>query len=126
MSADPATVVAEFLAAIERRDVPAACALLADDVEYDNVPMGAVHGPDAVADILGPMLGACTELAWPVHRQVAAGTHVFNERSDRLLMDHGWVELPVVVVWEVVDGRNTLWRDYFDEPSYRNQLPGKD
>ena len=126
MSADPASVVGEFIAALERRDVPAACALLADDVEYDNVPMGAVHGPAAVADILGPMLGVCTEVDWPVHRQVATGATVFNERTDRFLMDHGWVELPVVGVWEVVDGRITLWRDYFDEPSYRNQLPGKD
>ena len=126
MSADPAAVVGEFIAALERRDVPSACTLLADEVEYDNVPMGAVRGREAVADILGPMLGACSEVDWPVHRQVAAGTTVFNERTDRFLMDHGWVELPVVGVWEVVDGRITLWRDYFDEPSYRNQLPGRD
>ena len=121
--ADPATVVGRFISAIEARDVDAAVALLADDCEYDNVPMGAVRGPAAVRDILGPMLAGCRDIEWPVRRQAVNGTVVFNERIDRFLMDHGWVELPVTGVWEVLDGRITLWRDYFDEPSYRNQLP---
>ena len=120
---DPAAVVAEFIAAIEARDVAAAVALLADDCEYDNVPIGKVHGPAAVAGILAPMLDACSEVTWPVHRQAASGHLVLNERTDRFLMDHGWVEIPVVGVWEVVEGRITLWRDYFDEATYRGQLP---
>ena len=114
--------MAEFIAAIEARDVERAVGLLAADCEYDNVPIGKVHGPQGVADILGPMLASCSEVDWPVHRQAVAGTTVFNERTDRFLMPHGWVELPVVGVWEVVEGEITLWRDYFDEPSYRRQL----
>ena len=35
----------------------------------------------------------------------------------------GWIEVPVVGVWQVPVGRMTLWRDYFDEASYRAQLP---
>jgi limonene-1,2-epoxide hydrolase len=27
-------------------------------------------------------------------------------------------------VWEVVDGKITLWRDYFDAASYLKQMPG--
>jgi limonene-1,2-epoxide hydrolase len=38
-------------------------------------------------------------------------------------MPHGWVELPVNGVWEVVDGKITLWRDYFDAASYLKQMP---
>jgi len=130
-SIDALATVNAFIAAIERQDVEAAVALLADDCEYDNVPMGAVHGPAAVRDILGPMLERCTEVDWPVARQAADGNLVFNERQDRFLMANGWVELPVAGVWEVVDGRITLWRDYFDEATYRNQLaqiadPGTD
>jgi len=120
---DPAAVVATFVAAIERRDVSAALELLSPDVEYDNVPMGKVRGPDAVGQILGPMLEGCTAVEWPVVRQAVAGTTVFNERIDRFLMGETWIELPVAGVWEVVDGHITLWRDYFDEPTYRNQLP---
>jgi len=119
---DAGAVVNEFIAAIERRDVDVAIGLLADDCEYDNVPMGKVHGPAAVRDILAPMLSGCSDVDWPVQRQLVDGAVVVNERIDRFHMAHGWLELPVVGVWEVHDGRITLWRDYFDEASYRNQL----
>lgn len=36
------------------------------------------------------------------------------ERLDRHQLAKGWVELPVTGVWEVRDGRITVWRDYFD------------
>jgi limonene-1,2-epoxide hydrolase len=120
---EPEAVVTAFIEAIERRDVPAAIALLADDCAYDNVPFGPVHGADTVAAILGPMLEGCSEVAWPVMRQSATGNVVFNERLDRFHMAHGWVEVPVNGVWEVHNGKITLWRDYFDEATYRNQLP---
>lgn len=122
-SPDPLTVIRAFIAAIERRDVDGAVELLADGCEYDNVPMGKVHGPEAVRDILAPMLSRCAEVDWPVLRQAVDGATVFNERIDRFHMDHGWIELPVTGVWEVLDGKITLWRDYFDEATYRNQFP---
>ncbi|MDG2028961.1 MAG: limonene-1,2-epoxide hydrolase family protein [Acidimicrobiales bacterium] len=120
---EPTAVVDAFIAAIERSDVTAAVALLAPDCEYDNVPMGIVHGPEAVAAILRPMLAGCSEVDWPVLRQSSNGPIVCNERLDRFRMAHGWVEVPVAGVWEVHDGLITLWRDYFDETTYRNQLP---
>jgi limonene-1,2-epoxide hydrolase len=38
-------------------------------------------------------------------------------------MPFGWIEMPVTGVWEVVDGKITLWRDYFDLQTYLKQLP---
>ena len=121
-----ADVVDAFIARIEAGDVDGAVTLLAPECEYDNVPMGKVFGPEAIADTLRPMLSACSQIDWPVLRQVADDTVVFNERIDRFLLPHGWVELPVTGVWEVHDGVITLWRDYFDQPTYRNQLPPKE
>jgi limonene-1,2-epoxide hydrolase len=120
----PGETVTEFIHALERNDLDAATALVADDCEYDNVPMGKVFGPDAIRTLLGPMLSAATTIEWVVHRQAAEGSLVFNERVDRFEMPFGWIEIPVVGVWEVRDGRITLWRDYFDEATYRRQLPG--
>jgi limonene-1,2-epoxide hydrolase len=120
----PAETVDAFIAALERKDLDAALALVSDDVEYDNVPMGKVHGPDEVRRTLGPMVQACTTIEWVVHRHAAQDHLVFNERLDRFEMPFGWIEVAVTGVWEVHDGRITLWRDYFDEPSYRRQLPG--
>jgi limonene-1,2-epoxide hydrolase len=118
----PTEVVGAFIAAIERRDVDAAISLLADDCEYDNVPMGKVHGPAMVRAIVEPLLAGCLDIEWPVVRVAAAGSVVFNERLDRFRMAGGWIELPVTGVWEVHDGRITLWRDYFDETTYREQV----
>ena len=119
----PSDVVTSFIDALERNDLDAALALVAPECEYDNVPMGKVHGPDAIRSVLGPMLGASTTIEWIVHRQTGDGTVVFNERLDRFEMPFGWIEIPVTGVWEVHDGLITLWRDYFDESTYRRQLP---
>jgi limonene-1,2-epoxide hydrolase len=39
---------------------------------------------------------------------------VFFERLDRHRLDFGWRELAVNSVFEVHDGKITVWRDYFD------------
>jgi limonene-1,2-epoxide hydrolase len=120
-AAGPAAVVAAFIAAVERRDVDAACDLIADECVYDNVPVGRVIGPEAVRRVLAPIVETSDEIAWPVVRSAVAGRVVFNERTDRFRTGDRWVELPVTGVWEVRDGRITLWRDYFDLETYRRQ-----
>lgn len=120
----PAETVDAFIGAIEERDVESAVALLADDCVYDNVPMEAVVGPRAVTGVLGPMITSCREVDWVVHRQVAQGHLVMNERLDRFSIAGRWVEVPVCGVWEVVDGKILLWRDYFDLATFRSQMEG--
>jgi limonene-1,2-epoxide hydrolase len=120
----PAEVVTAFIRAIEAADLDRALELVADDIEYDNVPMGKVHGPEAVRQTLGPMLTGSSAIEWVVLRQAAEGDLVFNERIDRFELPTGWVEIPVSGVWEVRDGRITLWRDYFDAATFLRQLPG--
>jgi limonene-1,2-epoxide hydrolase len=115
-------IVNEFMARIVRMDVDGACELVSDDVEYDNVPMGKVYGPDGIKSVLGQMVGMLDEVDWIIHRQVAAGSLVMNERTDRFGMNGKWMDLPVAGVFEVHDGRITLWRDYFDMTTFTNQL----
>ena len=46
---------------------------------------------------------------------MADGDLVFNERTDVMRLKNGnRVELPVVGVFEIRDGRIAAWRDYFD------------
>jgi limonene-1,2-epoxide hydrolase len=115
-------IVNEFMARVVRMDLDAACELVSDDVEYDNVPMGKVYGPDGIKGVLAQMVGMLDELDWVIHRQVAAGSLVLNERLDRFGKDGKWIELPVAGVFEVIDGRITLWRDYFDMTTFTDQL----
>ena len=119
---DAGAVVAALIRACEARDLDAVCALVTDDIEYDNVPVGVVHGPDGVRSVLsGGVTKAATEVQWVVHRQVVDGDTVMNERTDRFLVDGRWVEIPIAAVFEVRDGRVALWRDYFDLETYRRQ-----
>ena len=111
----PEEVVDEFIRRICTLDLDAACELVTDDCEYDNVPMGKGFGPDGIKAVLAPMVGGLDEVEFVVHRQVAAGNLVLNERSDRFRAGDVWLDLPVAGVFEVGDdGRITLWRDYFD------------
>lgn len=121
---DAGAIVTALVRACEARDLDAVCALVADDIEYDNVPIGKVYGPEGVRKVLsGGVTEAASEMQWVVHRQVADGATVMNERTDRFLVDGRWVEIPIAAVFEVRDGKVTLWRDYFDLESYRRQRP---
>lgn len=118
----PTEVVDAFIAAIERKDVAAAGELVADDISYENMPMDPIVGRDAMVQVLEGFLAAANEVSWPCSRQFEVGNVVVNERLDRFQIGDGWLELPVAGFFEVVDGRITLWRDYFDMNSYVTQL----
>lgn len=121
----PGEIVTALVQACERRDLDAVCALVTDDIEYDNVPIGKVYGPDGVRSVLsGGVTSAASDVEWVVHRQVESGDTVMNERTDRFLVDGRWVEIPIAAVFVVRDGRVALWRDYFDLESYRRQRAG--
>lgn len=120
--ASAGAIVTALIRACERRDLDAVCALVSDDIEYDNVPIAKVHGPDGVRSVLsGGVTQAASEVEWVVHRQVESGDTVMNERTDRFLVDGRWVEIPIAAVFVVRDGRVALWRDYFDLETYRRQ-----
>ena len=111
-------VVDTFIAAICRKDLDTALELLADDVEYDNVPMSKILGRSAVGDVLRPFVAGCTALEWVVHHQVGEGEVVMNERLDRFEMGGRWIEIAVAGLFVVRDGRISLWRDYFDRATF--------
>lgn len=118
----PDETVTALVTACEARDLDAVCALVTDDIEYDNVPIGAVHGPDGVRSVLsGGVTAAAEQVEWVVLNQVASGDVVMNERIDRFLVDGRWIEIPIAAVFRVRDGQVCLWRDYFDLETYRRQ-----
>ena len=120
--ATPAEIVDAFVAAFGRKDVDAALELVADDIEYDNVPMPTVHGKEDTRAFLGPFVGMADEVEFVVHRQVADGDTVFNERTDRFRTGDSTVEIKVAGVFVIRDGLIVLWRDYFDLQSLTDQM----
>ena len=118
----PSEIVTAFINAIEAKDLDAALALVAEDCEYDNVPMGKVYGIDEMRLRLERVVDRSDLVEWVIFRQAAAGSVVFNERLDRFKIGDKLIEIPLAGVFEVTDGKITLWRDYFDLATYRDQM----
>ena len=119
----PSEIVTAFIEAIERKDVAAAAVMASPSISYENMPMQPIVGRDAMAAALDMFLGNAKEVDWVIVRQQEVGNVVFTERVDRFQIGDGWLELPLVGVFEVDDeGLITLWRDYFDLSSYQRQL----
>ena len=119
----PLETVNAFLAAAAKSDYDTAMPFLAEDVEYQNMPLPPVHGRQAVRDTLEFLLASCEDGEWRVDRELADGDLVMNERVDRFLINGTWAELPVAGVFVVAGGVITLWRDYFDLKTITDQLP---
>lgn len=125
-----AEVVAQFIGHLERKDLDAACALVTADCEYDNVPIGKVHGPEGIRQILEGFVAGFGRIEWQVLHQVSRDDGpgsgvVMNERLDRferLDPGSGWMELPVAGLFVVAAGRIALWRDYFDQGTLMAQM----
>jgi limonene-1,2-epoxide hydrolase len=111
---NPEAVVNAMISAMERKDLTEAGTYMADDIEYDNVPMGKVHGRDAVVASLGPFLGRCQGVEWVIKHQAVSGDVVMNERVDRFQFGDRWAEIAVAGLFVVREGKVALWRDYFD------------
>lgn len=118
----PLDVVRTFNAAMERKDFDNALKYVADNCEYVNGPMGTARGPAGVRAVLEPFFAPLLEQTFIIKREAVSGPVVFMERLDRHLMPTGWIELPVTGVYEVHDGRITLWHEYFDLATIQNQM----
>ena len=112
-STDNALMVENFLNALQDQDFATFERLLDDDIVYQNVGLPTVRGGARVAKMMRSMEG---RMGFEVkfHRNVAEGATVLNERTDAMVFGPLRLQFWVCGVFEVHDGRVTLWRDYFD------------
>ena len=107
-------VVRDFCAAASTRDPAVLRAFFSDDVVYHNIPMEPAEGIDATMAVIDMFLGMCDALEFEVHHLASDGTTVLTERTDIFTMKGKSAPLPVMGAFQVVDGKITAWRDYFD------------
>ncbi len=119
----PLETVRSFMRLMEPLDYDNALTLIAETCEYTNMPMGTVTGPAGVRAVLEPFFAPTIANEFKVLREAVAGHIVFLERLDRHQLTTGWVELPVTGVYEVHDGKITLWHDYFDLNTIMSKWP---
>ncbi len=126
---DPDHFVTKFIENIEQSHFTAAMEMVADDCEYDNVPITKVFGKEAIVNILSGFLASASKVEWLVHHQVASGDMqhgvVMNERTDRFEIDGRWVEFDIAGLFVISDGKIALWRDYFDKEAFTKALAKK-
>lgn len=110
---DNAQIVEVFLKALEHQDFETLDGLVADDIVYQNVGFPTIRGGARVRKLFHGMEG---KMGFEVkfHRNVAEGSTVLNERTDAMIIGPVRLQFWVCGVFEVHDGRITLWRDYFD------------
>ena len=119
----PLDVVRAVMNAMTTLDYDTALRLVSENVEYENMPLGKVHGHAGIRGVLEPFFAPTIENEFRILRAAVSGPIVFLERLDRHLLKTGWVELPVCGVFEVTDGQISLWRDYFDAPTIISKWP---
>jgi limonene-1,2-epoxide hydrolase len=102
-----------FLNALADEDYDTVDAALADNVVYQNVGLPTVYGRHRTMKLLRAMEGrAGFEVKF--HRVAADGAAVLTERTDAMIFGPLRLQFWVCGVFDVHDGRITLWRDYFD------------
>ena len=115
-------LVMRMIDGFNKIDLHAIVACFADDAIYDNIPMAAVQGTDAIRATLEGFMGAASEVQWDMINIAADGGVVLTERVDKFKINDQWIELPVMGTFEVADGKITAWRDYFDLNQFQTQF----
>ena len=111
------TVVETFLpAALRDRDFDLVSSLLADDVVYENVGYPTFRGAQPIVKAFRKMESRMPMVNWDVeiHRIASSGASVMTERTDSVIIGRFRADFWVCGVFDVHDGKITLWRDYFD------------
>ncbi|MDG3012744.1 limonene-1,2-epoxide hydrolase [Rhodococcus sp. D2-41] len=111
---DGAEAVAQFLRALAREDVDGAMRLVAPQIVYENVSLPTLRGRDRVRRVFGVLARTPAGFDVRIHRIAQNGSAVLTERTDVLFLGPFRLQFWVCGVFEVSDGRITLWRDYFD------------
>ncbi len=111
---DAVSVVQRFLAAMAAGDSAGAAELIADDIEYVNVGLPAIHGAHRVRRVLALLDRPAWGFDVVTHSIAATGDTVLTERTDVLTWGRWRSQFWVWGRFEVDNGRITLWRDSFD------------
>ena len=115
MSNSPEAVVRKLLELWSTRDAEAMANLFADDGVYLNVPTNTpMVGRAAILEWLGFVFNHLERIDVEVLHMMSNGDWVLSERRDDHVFPNHVMPLPVMNAAQVVDGKITMWRDYYD------------
>ncbi len=109
-----AVVVQNFLHALRDKDLDAAGDLLDDALLYENVGYSRLRGARKTMKIFAGLQRPSFGFDVRFHSIAVDGSTVHTERTDALIVGPVRNNFWVCGVFEVRDGRITVWRDYID------------
>jgi limonene-1,2-epoxide hydrolase len=107
-------IVEKFLYALRDKDLDSAERLLDDNLVYQNVGFPTIRGGRRAMKLFAGMQRPSLGFDVKFHKIAAHGGAVLTERTDAVIVGRVRVNFWVCGVFEVHEGRITLWRDYFD------------
>ena len=115
--------IRNYYAAWVRDELDELFALCAEDLTAVNVPIGPIHGKQAVRAFFGKFGRGMSEKRYDVERILVSGDVAVVEGVENYLKKGKAVRLPYMSVFKFApDGRITEWRDYFDMQTILRQL----
>ena len=110
---DNAHTVEVLLSSLQNLDIDGVGAVLDDNLVYQNVGFPTIRGRARAMKLFRGMAGRLG-FEVKIHRIAVNGSSVLTERTDALVFGPLRLQFWVCGVFEVHNGRITLWRDYFD------------
>ena len=108
-------VVANFLEALQRSDLDAALALVAEDLIYINVSLPTIHGRRGLDRVFRPLFKpGRAGFAVRMHHIATDGEVVLTDRTDEITLGRFRARFWVYGRFVVRDGQIAVWRDCFD------------
>jgi limonene-1,2-epoxide hydrolase len=112
-TAENTRTVEAFLSALQDEDFDAIDTLFDDDLVYENAGLSRIRGGRRTAKLLRGMQGRIG-FEVKIHRIAADGSAVLTERTDALIFGPLRIQFWACGIFEIRNGRITLWRDYVD------------
>lgn len=110
---DNAHTVEAMLSSLQDQEFDGVAAALDDNLVYQNVGFPTIRGRARAMKLFRSMEGRMG-FEVKIHRIAVNGASVHTERTDVLEFGRLRLQFWVCGVFEVANGRITLWRDYFD------------
>jgi limonene-1,2-epoxide hydrolase len=125
MATENERVVNEFCKTWETLNIDKVMDFFTDDAVYHNIPLKPAKGKAEIRKAIDGFMPGMTKIEFKILTTAAAGATVFNERVDSFVINGNPVAVPVAGVFEISGGKIQAWRDYFDLPTFVNQIKGK-
>ncbi len=111
----PARIVEAFLYALRDKDWDAFGSTMDDNIVFHNVGTPIIKGRDRTVNFLRRMFGRPSAgFEVKIHHIAVEGISVLTERTDVMVFGRFRMHFWVCGVFDVRNGKITLWRDHFD------------